>query len=136
MLPALPNSQFSTLNSKFPCQEAIFTKAKTPLAKCSKPKSWKRQMSTKNYYVNRIFVICGMLKKPSLVNKPVNNVENSLEITRFIHSGAVFTQKRLSTFSQKSTIFRKGIKIMSPVKPVLFFCEIPPKVGGFFSRFP
>ena len=67
MLPALPNSQFSTLNSKFPCQEAIFTKAKTLLAKCSKAKSWKRQMSTKNYYVNDIFVICGMLKNPPLL---------------------------------------------------------------------
>ena len=35
-------------------------------------------MSAKNNYVNPFFDICDLLKKTPPVNKPVNNVENSL----------------------------------------------------------
>ena len=34
-------------------------------------------MSTKFYYVNPLFIICGLLKNPLPVDKPVNTVENS-----------------------------------------------------------
>ena len=118
------------------CQEAIFTKAKTLLAKCSKAKSWERQMSTKKYYVNGFFVICGMLKNTPAVNKPVNNVENSYEIGLFFPTGAVYPQNDGQTFGGKSGIFFGCVKIMSPCKPMFFSTFFDLKVSVFVVRFP